>query len=185
MGESETTKNESMWRYTHEQTEIDYKVKEEEAQTVRVKKTSAQRIPRIFLTNLRVVKGFSMHVTPGQSCSNYGTPSWVRAEHRSPWIWTEIKHHENHHWKPCKEPMMALSKARVSFSINLAQNTDPSGHHGGGSWSSSNCNECRVSVLVRHSLGWGWSGAYHVSNKRSSVKCSSRTELGWRAQPRN
>lgn len=75
MGESKTTKNESMWRYTHEQTEIDYKVKEEEAQTVRVKKTSTQRIPRIFLTNLRGVKGFSMRVTRGQSCSNYGTPS--------------------------------------------------------------------------------------------------------------
>lgn len=112
-----------MWRYTNEQTKIGYKVKEE-AQILRVKKTSTQRIPRIFLTNLRVVKGFSMHVTPGQLCWNYGTPSWVRAEHRSLWVWTEIKHHENHHWKPCKEPMTALSKARVSFSTNLRQNTD-------------------------------------------------------------
>lgn len=99
-----------------------------------------------------------MCVIPGQSCWNYGTPSWVRAEHRSPWIWTEIKHHENHHWKSCKEPMTALSKAGVSFSTNLAQNPDSSGHHGGSSWSSSNCNERRVSFLVRHSLGWGGVG---------------------------
>ena len=68
MGERETTKKESMWKYTHEQTKTDYKVKEQEAQILKVKKTSAQRIPRIFLMNLRVVKGFSMHVTSEQLC---------------------------------------------------------------------------------------------------------------------
>lgn len=126
-----------------------------------------------------------MRVIPGQSCWNYGTPSWVRAEHRSPWIWTEIKHHENHHWKSCKEPMMALSKAGVSSSTNLAQNPDSSGHHGGSSWSSSNCNEHRVSFLVRHSLGWGGVGLTRWAKREAASKCSSRTELGWHAQPRN
>lgn len=66
--QNHTHTQKNMWRYTNEQTKIGYKVKEEEAQILRVKKTSTQRIPRIFLTNLRVVKGFSMHVTPGQLC---------------------------------------------------------------------------------------------------------------------
>ena len=38
MGESKTTEKASMWKYTHEQTKIDYKVKEQEAQILKVKK---------------------------------------------------------------------------------------------------------------------------------------------------